>query len=420
MATGPTAFEIVWRSPWVRAVCYVVLIGFALFVLKTYWSGYVFALQVAVVGFGLAYVFNPLVTLLGRARVRRSFAVIIIYILLLFLLLLGSVLVADVIRELSRLTELIPSAFNNISTFSESVSGRVSGWLSGILERAPDLASRLGIDTSTDDLAIRAQAYLEGILSSAIESITRVLNNILTDGPSVLLSGATTILSTTLQVVLILLASAYFLYDFPKFTESFRRVVPVRYRSVYSDLTKKADMAVGGYLRGQLLITLFIGVFIYIGLSIINVPLALAISFLAAIFNLVPYLGPIIGVIPAVLLGFTVSPLTALWAVVIFILANQIEGNVLAPFILSKSTNLHPVTVLLAILAGAGMFGLLGALAAVPVVALLKVVLDEYLFQRSAYQDPVPLEVMAAGAPYVTPVAPSAKPVGTPKQNEDE
>jgi predicted PurR-regulated permease PerM len=123
-------------------------------------------------------------------------------------------------------------------------------------------------------------------------------------------------------------------------------------------------------------------------LTIVRVPFALPIAFLAALFNLVPYLGPIVGMIPAVLLGFTVSPLTALLGVIVFVVANQIEGNILAPYILSKSTNLHPVTVLLAILVGAGLFGLLGALLAVPVSALLKVILEEYLLKRPAYKEP--------------------------------
>ena len=108
---------------------------------------------------------------------------------------------------------------------------------------------------------------------------------------------------------------------------------------------------------------------------------------MAAIFNLVPYLGPIIGVTPAILLGFTISPLHALFAIIVFLVANQIEGNVFGPIILSKSTNLHPVTVLLSILAGAGIFGLLGALFAVPIVAFLKLIIDDYLLKSPAYQE---------------------------------
>jgi predicted PurR-regulated permease PerM len=277
-----------------------------------------------------------------------------------------------------------------------------------LLERLPSFFDRFGVQVSSDDLSKQVQERLTGFLASSVESINAFLENLVQKGPSVLLSGATNIISTTLQIFLILLASAYFLYDYPKFVESFRLVVPVRWRGVYSDLSRKADMAVGGYLRGQLLITMVLGVFIFIGLSIIGVPLALAISFLAALFNLVPYLGPIIGVIPAVLLGFTVSPWTALWAVLVFILANQIEGNFLAPFILSKSTNLHPVTVLLAILVGAGLFGLLGALLAVPVVALIKVVLDEYLFDRPPYQEPIAKPASSVHSPYQEELSQSA------------
>ena len=163
---------------------------------------------------------------------------------------------------------------------------------------------------------------------------------------------------------MILVASAYFLNDFPKFIANFKRFIPLRYRAVYEDVGQKADIAVGGYLRGQLLIALVLGIFLYIGLLLIGIKLPLAISFLAAVLNLVPYLGSIVGAIPAILLGLTTqTPFTsALLVIILFIVANQLEGNLLSPFILSRSTNLHPVTVLIAITFGLGTFGLVGAL----------------------------------------------------------
>lgn len=381
---GPTAFEIVWRSPWVRALTYLFLVAFVLWLLVRYQSGYAFALQVAIIGFVIAYVLNPLVLLLGRIKIRRAPAVVIIYVLLLFVIVLGSVLISQVVNELGRFINLIPTALTNIG----DLTGSVSEWTIRQAERLPAvLSDRLGLGGSSEDITQQIQEQFALFVASAAASITALLENVVREGPSLLISGATTIISTTLQVFLILLASAYFLYDFPRFTATFRRVVPVRWRPLYADLVSKADAAVGGYLRGQLLITLVVGIFIFVGLSIIQVPLALAISFLAALFNIVPYLGPIIGVIPAVLLGFTVSPLTALLAVVVFLVANQLEGQFLAPYILSKNTDLHPVTVLLAILAGAGLFGFLGALLAVPTVALVKVVLEEYLYRRPAYHE---------------------------------
>lgn len=380
-----TAFEIVWKSPWVRAVTFLVLALLVLWILWTTRKAYAFGLQVGLIGFGIAYVLNPLVDALRRIRVRRSLAVVLIYIGVLALLIFGSVLITQIVTQLSGFVTQIPQAFENIG----GLTARISAWFTRIIENLPSfLSSRFGVQTSSDELSTEIQNQLTAFLQSGIESVTGLLQRLARDGPSVLLSGATNVLSTTAQSFLILLTSAYFLYDYPRFTANFKRFVPVRWRPFYEDITAKADVAVGGYLRGQLLITLIIGVLIFVGLTIIGVPLALPISFLAALFNLVPYLGPIVGMIPAVILGFTVSPLTALLAVVVFIVANQIEGNVLGPYILSKSTNLHPVTVLLAILVGAGLFGLLGALLAVPVSALLKVVLEEYLLKRPAYQAP--------------------------------
>ena len=385
MPKDVTALEIIWRNPWVRALSYILLAAFVVFVLFSYGRGAAFALQVAIVGFVVAYILNPIVELLGRARIGRALAVVIIYIALGLLVVLGSVLVSQVIVQTGEFVVSVRAAIrDDVAPFA----GRVALWLESWQENLPGfLADRFGIDDTGEGLGLRIQEQVAAFLERAAAGLNTVLRRVATEGPSVLLTGATSILSTTTQIVLILLASAYFLYDFPRFTANFRRYVPVRWRPLYNDLVAKADQAVGGYLRGQLLITAILGVFVWIGLRIVGVPLAEAISFLAAIFNLVPYLGPIIGVIPAVILGFTVSPLTALLAVVVFVVANQIEGNILSPFILSKSTNLHPVTVLLAILAGAGLFGLVGALLAVPVVALVKVILEEYLLKRPAYQE---------------------------------
>lgn len=381
-----TAIEVVWRHAWVRAATYLivaVLIVLALWALR---DRYAFALQVGLIGFVVAYVLNPVVEVLGRIRVRRPFAVVIVYLALLQLLVLGSILLGQVVGELSRFVNLIPEAVESLG----QQFGRLGVWFEGVLGQAPPfvtefLDQRLGLQPEGAELGVEARDRVSSVLESAVENLVQLFERVLTGGPSVLLSGATSIVSTTLQLFLILLASAYFLYDFPRFVANVRRFVPVRWRPLAHDLIGKTDRAVGGYLRGQLLITSILGVMIWIGLSLIGIPLATAISFLAAIFNLVPYLGPIVGVIPAILLGFTVGPWAALGAVVVFIVANQLEGNVLSPFILSRSVDLHPVTVLLAIMAGLGLMGFVGALLAVPTVALIKVVLEDYLLTRPAY-----------------------------------
>lgn len=378
----PTALQIVWQSVWVRAVTYVALTVLVLAVLWRFRNGYAFALQVGIIGFLIAYILHPVVAWLGRLRVGRGLAVGLTYGMLLLVMAFGSLVVSQVVVETGRFVQLIPSALDSVGDWFASVQA----WLVNLSERLPDfLSDRLAGTEEGGDLAVQVREQFQTFLQQLVQSVQQLLQRLIAGGPGLLLSGATAVISTTFQIFLIFLAGAYFLYDFPRFVASFKRLVPVRYRRVTDDLMVKADLAVGGYLRGQLLITMLLGVMIWIGLTLIGIPLATAISFLAAVFNLVPYLGPILGVLPAMLLGFTVSPLAAVLAVAVFVAANQIEAHLLSPLILSRSTNLHPITVMLAIMAGVGLMGLLGALIAVPLVAMIKVILDDYLLNRPAF-----------------------------------
>lgn len=395
----PTALEIVWRSAWVRAVTYVAATVLLVLVLWRLRGGYTFALQVGLIGFLIAYILNPVVDWLMRLRLKRPLAVIITYTLLLLVLALGSVLVSHVVGEMGKFVQLVPSAFEQLTGWF----GKFQQWLAGLAAGLPAfLSDRVGMTDDTGTITVQVQEQFTSFLQQLGESLKRLLEGLVAGGPNLLLTGATAVISTTFQVFLILLAGAYFLYDFPRFAENFRRFVPLRYRDLAEDLSAKADLAVGGYLRGQLFITMLLGVFIWVGLSIIGIPLATAIGFLAAVFNLVPYLGPILGVTPAILLGFTVSPLAAVLAAIVFIVANQIEAHVLSPLILSRNTNLHPVTVMLAIMVGIGLMGLLGALLAVPLVALVKVVAEDYLLTRPAFTGVPPAS--PPGTPPVGPV----------------
>jgi len=379
-----TAIETLWRNAWVRGLTYVVLTVALVTFLITQRAAYAFALQVAVAGFLIAYILNPLVDLLVRLRIGRALAVTLVFLLLTQALVAGSVLFSQVVAETARFVNLLPAALTNLS---EAFSA-VTGWLGGLSEALPDfLQERFGIENGREEFSVQVQEQLAAWLTAGAQALTRFLERMLTEGPGVLVAGATTIVSGAFQVVLIGIAAVYILYDFPRLTGNVRRYVPVRYRGLYVDLTAKADRAVGGFLRGQVLISLSIGLLVWIGLTLIGLPLATAISVLAAVLNLVPYLGPIVATIPAVLLGFTVSPLTALLALIVFIVANQIEAHLLGPMILGKSTNIHPVTVLVSILVGVGFLGVLGAFLAVPVVALAKVVLEDYLLTRPTYQE---------------------------------
>lgn len=399
MGKNETAPEILWRSVWVRAALYTIGAVLLALLLWRYREGYAFVLQVALISFFLAYLLNPLVEALGRLRVPRALAVTLVYLVLLQLLVLGTVLTAQVVGQIGEFARVIPAAIDEVIPLVQNAVATLLLWLESLLQ---PFGERLGVnvpslpaaptDPASPDsgvgvaVATTARDLATSFFSQAAVGLEGALRTLISSSGTIIATGILSVLSGTFQVALILLSSAYFLYDFPRITSNLRRYVPTRWLPLYRDLGVKADLAVGGYFRGQVIITIVLGVMIWLGLSIAQVPLALAVSFVAAVFNLIPYLGPIIGTVPAVLLGLTVSPWSALGALVVFVVANQLEGNLLSPFILARATNLHPVTVLLSILAGAGLFGLLGALLAIPVVAFVKLVLEDYLLTRPAFR----------------------------------
>lgn len=118
-----------------------------------------------------------------------------------------------------------------------------------------------------------------------------------------------------------------------------------------------------------------------------GVPLAASLGFLAGVFNLIPFVGVIVSGVPALLLAATGGWGKVLLALLVLWLANQLEGNLLGPFIVGRSTRLHPVTAIAAILVGATLFGLWGALLGVPTAAFLKVLLEEYYKKSRFYRE---------------------------------
>lgn len=380
--TNRESFAYVWRSPWVRVFVYVVSVITAVWLLARFTQVAAFALQVGLIGFFLAYLLNPVVNALGHIRIGRGFAVLIIYISLGLVLAAGSVLMSQVVTEAGRLINLIPTGFSNLTKLLENAQT----WVLGVLENLPGLGPTItegleGAEAARGQFDLRGEVEQRVVefLQQFVSSISQFIENGLKGGPGFLVSSASAVISTTFQMFLISVASAYFLYDFPRFIKNFRRFVPTKWLPFAEEVSHNADLAVGGFLRGQILITTMLGIMIWIGLTLLGVPLATALAFLAAVFNLVPFLGPIVGTIPAVLLGLTISPLTAVLALLVFIVANQVEAHLLGPLILSKVVNVHPVTVLLSILAGAAVGGLPGALFAVPVVALSKVLIEEHI-----------------------------------------
>lgn len=154
-------------------------------------------------------------------------------------------------------------------------------------------------------------------------------------------------------------------------------VLPEKYESYAIGLWKRSEIQVGRWLQGQLLISLLVGLLVYVGLSVMGVKFALVLGILAMLLEIVPVAGPILAALPAVGLAFLQSPSLGIWVIVLYTVIQQVESHVILPLVLGKTTGLNPVVVIMSLLIGAQLAGIVGAILAVPIATILVEVVDD-------------------------------------------
>jgi len=178
-----------------------------------------------------------------------------------------------------------------------------------------------------------------------------------------------------LDFILALVISFYLLLDGQRIRERSLALVPSQHRAKAVFLQANVARVLGGYLRGQLVLALIIGVAAGVGTALLGLPYAVVIGVLAGLFELVPMFGPILSVIPAALVALFMPFPTIIWVLLFFLFIQQVENNVLAPRISGHAVGLHPLGAMFALLAGFQLAGLLGALFSVPLAGVLWVLL---------------------------------------------
>lgn len=178
-----------------------------------------------------------------------------------------------------------------------------------------------------------------------------------------------------LDIVLALVISLYLLIDGPRFWARSLALVPPQHRPKALFLQDNVSRVLAGYLRGQLTLALIVGVLAGVGTALLGLPYAVVLGVLAGLFELVPMFGPILSVVPAVLVALFMPFPTVVWVVLFFLAIQQVENNFLAPRISGHAVGLHPLGAMFALLAGFQLAGLLGGLFAVPIAGVLWVLL---------------------------------------------
>lgn len=312
-------------------------------------------------GIIIAFVINPIVSYLEEKKIKRNLGVIIVY--LSFLLLFGVLLVIVIPKTVQEMTNLILS-FPNVL---EQVGTNIAKWYDGF---SSDYSS-----------TILQTLDLRGIGISLRDSLTELINNLqgdIVDGLKNLGSGVGVLFTRILRIILTFIFAFYFTVDKDKFKVRIVNNLPRKYKNDILYLAMRINQALLNFVKGRLLLAAFVGFFTMIYLLILRVDFALVIGLITMIADIIPYIGPFMGFLPAVLFAVIESPLKAVWVAILFLLLQWAENNILAPKLIGEKTGLNPLLVLISILIGGGVFGVLGMILSVPLLSIILILVDYF------------------------------------------
>jgi predicted PurR-regulated permease PerM len=314
------------------------------------------------IGIIIAYMLIPLVKLL-RKKMRKIFAVSLTYIIFLSIIfVLLFFIIPLVIEQFKIFIEKIPFYLEGITKF-------LNNFLKNNL-----ILKNLGNITGFNFVPANSQEITKYILNNFN------LNNIN------IFQSATTVTKTAFNIFLNFIIGPvlgfYILKDTDIIIKTFIKIIPHNYKYQAVTVISKINNVFGKYVRGQLIISLIVGSLCTIVLLILRVDFAVLLGFIAGLFNLIPFLGPIIGAIPAALTALFISPIKALLVILLFIAVQQIDNYFISPNIMKHQVGVHPGVIIFSLIAGGAIFGWFGLLLAVPTIAIIQELLRYYLIEK--------------------------------------
>lgn len=190
-----------------------------------------------------------------------------------------------------------------------------------------------------------------------------------------------TVFDNLLAIIFLLVLTFYLLLERENLESRIAALFADKEERVKEKL-KAIEEKLGAWLRGQLFLSVVVGILSYIGLLILNIPYALPLALIAGVLEVIPVIGPIISAIPAIFIAATISPILALGVAAMFFIIQQLENHLIVPQVMRKAVGLNPLVVILAIAVGSRLLGFAGALLAVPLAAVLQIVVTEVIKGR--------------------------------------
>lgn len=304
----------------------------------------------------LAYLLHPLVDGLMKFRLNRTLAILILYFFFLgaigLLLWLGTPIFAKQLQEL----------MGQLPTIEKQLYDQLV-WLDQRLDHLPS-GLHHGIENAIGNMEQSIILFIENIVQYIGES-----------------------LDSFFVLFVIPFLVFYLLHDVEVIAKVLYTMTPKEQRKPLTKLWRDIDRSLGEYIRGQITVSLIVGLLALIGYYFIGLPYAFFLAFIVSVTNIIPYFGPFIGATPAVLVAFLTNPSLILWVILINTAIQILEGNWLAPSIVAKRLHIHPLFIILVLLIGAEIGGVIGLILAVPVFVILKVVITNSVLHMRQYKD---------------------------------
>ena len=357
--------EVVGISKKILNLLYIVMIVAIIFLVTLWakeWGILTFLLTVLKVatpffiGFIIAWIFNPLVVKLENKGVRRVLAAILVYVAFIAILFLFFwFLIPTLYTQLNDLISSFPSIIDSIKT-----------WISNSLGNLENIN---GIN-------------ITNIETNIFNGIETLISDVTTNLPQLILNSVGSIFSGVGTILISLFVGIYLLIDFDDTKKHLLNLMPKKNKKEVSSLITEIGEELRKYVNGTLLVASMVFVGDSIGFAIIGLDAPILFGLLCGITDLIPFIGPYIGGIAAVIVGFSRSPIIGIITIIIVVLVQCLENYVLQPVVMSKTMKLHPVTIIIGLLIFGHFFGIVGMIFATPCIALAKVI---YRFFKRKY-----------------------------------
>ncbi len=299
------------------------------------------------IGLLIAWLFDPIVKFLNSKKIPRFIGCIIVYLGLIGIIFMTLYLfLPTFIRQIGDFAGTVPDILADLKVFGNKFF---------------ETFASNGLDIKS----IQNQLY------STVEDIAA---NLTTNIPNTIISVTKSIISSSVNFVLGLMIGFYMLFDFDKINSTVLNHMPLSWKDNYVELTNRINTSLRNYVQGVFLIMFLVFITQSIGLTIAGLEAPLLFALFCAVTDIIPYFGPYIGAIPAVLVGFTISPSVGIFCIISIVAVQLLENNFYQPLIMGHTMKLHPVVIIISLLIFQHFFGIIGMVVATPVVACLKVV----------------------------------------------